>query len=160
MPKRKTERDWIAKSQPELSRAIGVPYDTIKGWCRRGLSKDSPKGYSIAHVWNWYHTEGPGREKPQAGDPLLEADGDSPGLERYRLAKAEHAELDLAERRKELISVAELRQLLGWLLSPIKACVERASIMCPQFASDFNDAMAEFTREVDKRFGDTGDSTD
>ena len=41
------------------------------------------------------------------GDPML-VSGDSPALERYRLAKAQHAELDLAERSHELVSVAQL----------------------------------------------------
>jgi len=44
-------------------------------------------------------------------DPLMLGSDDSPGLERYRLAKARHAELDLEERQGQLISVEVFRQL-------------------------------------------------
>ena len=45
-------------------------------------------------------------------DPLL-ADGDSPGLERYRLAKAKHAELDFEERQGTLIDKEKCRDILA-----------------------------------------------
>ena len=52
------------------------------------------------------------RTRPiSTGDPLLDS-GDSPALERYRLAKAMHAELDLAHRKGELIDVEKCRSLL------------------------------------------------
>lgn len=38
---------------------------------------------------------------------------DSPALERYRQARAEAAELELAQRRRELLPVEQVQQILG-----------------------------------------------
>lgn len=46
------------------------------------------------------------------GDGALEGEDESPGLERYRLAKAEMAELDLASRRRDLVDREALVDML------------------------------------------------
>ena len=69
--------------------------------------------YDLVEIVAWLRNEGPWRSRPSAptaDDPLL-ADGDSPALERYRLAKAKHAELDLEHRKNELLDKEKCRQL-------------------------------------------------
>jgi phage terminase Nu1 subunit (DNA packaging protein) len=63
-------------------------------------------------------------QSSKSDDPLL-AEGDSPGLERYRLAKAEHAELDLAERRGDLIERDKCREVLARWAVVIRRMGER-----------------------------------
>ncbi len=74
-----------------------------------------PGRYEAGAIVRWLRASGPWKQhaKPEGGDPLLESGEDSPGLERYRLAKAAHAELDLAERRGELLSRDKARTVLG-----------------------------------------------
>ena len=55
----------------------------------------------------------------------LEADGAaSPALERFRLARAQHAELDLAKRRDELVEVGPLQAALDAISSVGRRRVE------------------------------------
>ena len=86
------------------------------------------------------------RQQPQpAADPLL-VEGDSPGLERYRLAKAKHAELDLEQRRAELIDLAKCRDLFGRWGSVIRKMGDRVS---KRFGVEANQMVAEAIDECD-----------
>jgi phage terminase Nu1 subunit (DNA packaging protein) len=84
----------------------------------------SPKKYVIRDILVWARGEGPWRQhakqQPIDVDPLLGDDSDSDALERYRLAKAKHAELDLEERRKELIERSKCRDALARWASLIR----------------------------------------
>jgi len=73
------------------------------------------------------------RQQPQPADPLL-VEGDSPGLERYRMAKAKHAELDLELRRGTLIEVGAARDILARWASILRRAGERISKMNPESA--------------------------
>lgn len=57
-------------------------------------------------------------------DPLLDS-GDSPALERYRAAKAEIAEFDLAVRRKEVLMKDSLLEALNTGAAGLRALIER-----------------------------------
>lgn len=82
---------------------------------------------------------------PTSDDPLL-ADGDSPALERYRLAKAKHAELDLEQRRGELIDLSKCRDLFGRWGSVIRKMGDRVS---KRFGVEANQMVAEAIDECD-----------
>lgn len=106
---------YIVKRQADVAAFFDVSIDTVKDWKAKGMPGDTGR-YSLATILRWLRSEGPWRARPRLDDdPLLAADVDSPGLERYRLAKAELAELDAAERRKQVVSVERLRALfLRW----------------------------------------------
>lgn len=57
-------------------------------------------------------------------DPLLTSTGDSPQLERYRAAKADLAELDVAKRQGELADVALLESYLREAMLPLRQACE------------------------------------
>jgi phage terminase Nu1 subunit (DNA packaging protein) len=83
-------------------------------------------------VTRWLRTEGPWKpyaksQSPNPADDPLLADGDSPGLERYRLAKAKHAELDLEQRKGELIEREKAKLILSRWASLIRQMGERLS---------------------------------
>ncbi len=67
------------------------------------------------------------RSRPTiADDPLLN-EGDSPGLERYRMAKAKLAELDLEARKEQLIDREKARDIFGRWATLIRRAGERLS---------------------------------
>ena len=69
----------------------------------------------LADISAWLRSTGPWRQHAKhapVDDELLVAEGDSVGLERYRLAKAKLAELDLANRKGELIDLEACRDVL------------------------------------------------
>ena len=72
-----------------------------------------------------------------ATDPLLTG-GDSPGLERYRLAKAALAELDLANRKGELIDVGKCKDMLSRWATIIRRMGERLG---KRFGNDASEAV-------------------
>lgn len=81
-------------------------------------------------------------------DPLMI--GDSPALERYRAAKAEHAELDLAERKKMLIDRAEIHARLTRIASAHKAFRETLERKLGRDALDwFEQALEVLEREAE-----------
>ena len=57
-------------------------------------------------------------------EDLEAADSLSPALERFRLARAQHAELDLAKRREQLVEVAPLQEALDAISSVGRRRVE------------------------------------
>ena len=78
-----------------------------------------------------------------AADPLLSAAGDSPGLERYRLAKAQHAELDLEQRRGGLIDVGQCRDLLGQWASVLRRGGQRINRLSPEAGRALDESLDE-----------------
>jgi hypothetical protein len=58
------------------------------------------------------------QEKLAAG--TVRADGQVTGRERYDTAKAEIAELELAEKRKQVLTVAEYEQAMTALINPAR----------------------------------------
>lgn len=125
---KKDSRAFV-RTQGEIAEIFDVSADTVKRWRTEGMPGVSQK-YILQDVTRWLRTEGPWKPyaKSQAtnpaDDPLL-ADGDSPGLERYRLAKAKHAELDLEQRKGELIEREKAKLILSRWASLIRQMGER-----------------------------------
>ncbi len=67
------------------------------------------------------------RSRPAPSDDPLLAAGDSPGLERYRMAKAKLAELDLEARKEQLIDREKARDVFGRWATLIRRAGERLS---------------------------------
>lgn len=112
--------------------------------------------YDVGAIVRWLRHEGPWRQraKPEADDPLLAADVDSPGLERYRLAKAALAEYDLEARKRELIEREKARATLARLASILRRLSERLGKRYgPDASIAVNNAVLEFLRIVDDDFG-------
>ncbi len=82
------------------------------------------------------------QSRPTTDDPLL-SDGDSPGLERYRLAKAKHAELDLEHRRGELIDVGKCRDVLAKWASVLRRSGDRIARVSPDGSRMLGEALDE-----------------
>lgn len=88
------------------------------------------------------------------GDPML-AGGDSPGLERFRMARAKIAELDLQERELFLIPRDKVHDGLGRLATILRGAGESLQRQFGKEAQDIIDeALGDFDRERADTFGD------
>ena len=123
-----TSKTVVVPTLDHVADAYGVSRNTVRDWRRWGMP-GKQGAYRLRDISNWLRTEGPWRPKatPRTGDPLLDAEqsGESVGLERYRLAKAELAELELRQRKGDLIVRAECRVILRKWGDIIKRCRNR-----------------------------------
>lgn len=87
-----------------------------------------------------------------------EAVSGSPSLERLRAAKAEHAELDLAKRRGEVVEVGPLREAMDAMASLGRRraeAMERAG--GPAVRREFDAMLADWLDAIDRWFPDVWD---
>jgi len=144
---------WTAETQGEVAEFFGVSVDTVKNWAKQKMP-GKPRAYRLDQIAIWLRTEGPGSKalRLASDDPLL-GDGDSPALERYRLAKAKHAELDLEHRKGELIDVSKCRDILAQWAAVIRKTGDRLSrrfgIEANLIVSDAIDACDDIVRTFD-----------
>ena len=89
------------------------------------------------------------RKRSPVDDPLL-VEGDSPGLERYRLAKASLAELDLAERKGQLIDVSTCRHTLSRWAAILRRSGERVARLHPEAGLTLSEALIECEAVVEE----------
>lgn len=122
---------WVG-SVTNLAVAMEVSRQTAHDWVKKPDFPEAVEGcYSVRRVAEWRllrdqelerKRSGPAPTSPNSDDPLLNA-GDSVGLERYRMAKAQLAELDLAEREKVMLSADAVHDGLAIIAQSFrKAC--------------------------------------
>jgi phage terminase Nu1 subunit (DNA packaging protein) len=141
----------------DLARVYRVSRDTVKSWGQQGMPGKSGK-YDLEEVSKWLSEKGLGPWRNESNqefdDPLLEGSGDSPGLERCRLAKAGIYELELEEKRNSLFSKDQVRNVLGRWADIIRRMAERvAKRHGPEAANAINDALSECDFFVSNEFG-------
>jgi phage terminase Nu1 subunit (DNA packaging protein) len=133
-------------SQVAAARLVGRSARTFR-------DSDAPRlpggRYDAAAILAW------ARDKAATdADPML-ADGvESPGLERYRMARAGLAELDLLERQGALLSREKAGEALSQLAAMIRQLSDRlAKQFGNEVAEQFNETLDDFKTLVDERFG-------
>lgn len=135
-------------SQGAAAHLVGLSARTLR-------DTDAPRNedgsYSGRDLLTWF---------AQASDDVtLGAPTDSIGLERYRLARAAMAELDLAVRKGELVDVAANKEMLSRWAARLRRCGE---LLARKFGNDAlaiqTDALADmhkiaeaFCDELDKK---------
>jgi hypothetical protein len=142
-------KGWLSRQQ--MADAFDVVVGAFDGSYRRYFPKAAVKvigGRLYFHARTGLEAWAAANRKAQPGmgetDPLLVADGDSPGLERYRNAKADIAELDKAERIGELVP----REQLEPVLMKSAGTLRRAGdLLARQFG---NDAAGILNQAVDE----------
>ncbi len=116
-----------------------------------------PGRYELSAIVQWLRNAGPWRPYGRGDapdDPLLAA-GDSPGLERYRLAKAALAELELAERQQSLLPVDKVREaLLRWATLLRRMGERLGKRFGPEASRTVNDTLDECDRVLKDAFRD------
>jgi phage terminase Nu1 subunit (DNA packaging protein) len=156
----KKPKRWFAINQAELAVFFRVSIDTIATWRKKGMP-GTPGRYDLSEALEWWRTEGPGR--PRGGnefgsgaiDDLIVAAGDSPNLERYRLAKAQLAELELETKRRSVFPRDMARNALGRVASLWRRYGERLGKRHgPEEVVSFNETFEEAQRVILDEFCD------
>ena len=156
-----TQKPGFVATLTQLATVCGVSATTIKDWKARS---DSPIGesgpYDVFAIGKWVghrdaNLTGNNKQKRLnlSDDPLLSG-FDSPALEAYRQAKAALANLDLAERERELIPLDRLQQFH----SDMAAVLRQASDTLqrhhgPEALAIIEEALREMDRKRNDFFG-------
>ena len=143
------------KTQTGMARCLGIDRVTVHGWTHKpGFPGGSKGPWELPKLVKWLTD----RQKVVAvDDPLMVDSGESPGLERYRLAKAAITELQLSEMTGTLISAAKIRAMLTILAGLLRGLGEKlAKRFGPDAARMTNDTLLNFTRVVEHELGDEG----
>lgn len=98
---------------------------------------------------------------PPPADAELFSGSDSPALERFRLARAEQVELDLARQRGQLLPREEVHAWMARLGGTLRATCETLQRQFGrQAAAMIQEALDDYEREVRERFdSDAGNQT-
>jgi len=146
----KTKRiDFLKLTQAQVAGAFGITPSAVARWrCPR----NSDKSYALPEVIKW-------RVELASQDEGMSAET-SPAVERYRMAKAKLAELELAERQQVLLPRAIVHEWMGKLGSLLRNAGE---ILDRDFGRDahqiLEEALDDFGRMVEAAFNPRGDLT-
>jgi len=99
--------------------------------------------YDLCQLVPWYLAR-------QAGGDDLMGGSESPGLERYREARASLAELELAQREHQLVSVEQARAVLLRWAAVIKRAGERLRKRQLEAHRTLAEALVECAKIVDE----------
>jgi len=116
-------RDWlvgeglaeaprIVRTRDQVAEHYGVHLRTVAGWMAAGCP-GKPGAYDLDKIHAW-------RDHTKKDDPLLAGRSD-PELARYRMARAELAELDLEERRRNLIPREEVHRVMEAVATALRS---------------------------------------
>lgn len=94
----KATEPGIVQTQAEVAKAFGVKKRTIEYWVENGMPRQEDGTYSLLDIAGWRATP---KEEPKPKE-------DDEWQNKYREYKARLAELNLAEKRGELISREEV----------------------------------------------------
>lgn len=98
-------------SKADMARRLGINKNTATTWAGLpGFPGGASGPWLLPDIIRWLISRTNAR--PESDDPAMSGP-DSPALERYRLAKAELSELELAEKRKQLLPRGVVRQALA-----------------------------------------------
>ncbi len=154
-------KNVLVLTQAEIGEFFGRELSTVREWAARGMPKKNKRGkFNLSEIAIWLGNEGPWKANAKSdSDELLVGTTDSPSLERYRLAKAKTAELDYEERKATLVSVEQLRGVLGRWAAIIRRMGDRLGKRHGNDAANaVNDALAECDYLVTHELGTTADN--
>lgn len=171
---------FILESMEEVAAFAGVSRQVVQklwvdeqGMPRHLISEPtagiSAYAYDASEIFKWYITEGPGsaykrrtgkefsrnpqqQPLPTEEDALLSGPP-TPALERLRTAKAKMAELDLEERSKSSVPIADLLPILTAVAGPLRKAGEKlGKLHGPAAQRLHNDAIAEYIGGIERQF--------
>jgi hypothetical protein len=155
-------RPGQVSSITDLAEALGVSRQTAHTYVKR---PDFPRAvdgvFTVREACRWLFDREAERERSKAilspsDDPLLTNIGDSPGLERYRMAKAQLAEMDLQVRQGSLIAVDHMDAGLAAITDAYRHGVEEAQRMFgPDIIAIFERAFGRADMVISQYFATT-----
>lgn len=151
----KLTENWL--SLVELARVMGISKQKLRAmhdrmnqpFERREGDAKNAMALINAPQWlrHWAQVEA-SRTDESERDPDLKT-GNSPQLERYRKAKADLAEIELAQKRGELLTFDELKNDYAMVLSYVRRSAET---MCPECRNQHIAACDMADAEFEQRF--------
>lgn len=176
-------RFFILASPGEVADFFGVTESAVRQrWMPAGMPKFEPKKtpkagesqfrFPADQIARWLITEGPWRKRvdpstinvganghpaPVNADPdaMMLTPVNTPALELYRQGKAEMVQLDLAERRRQLIRresvTMALVALMGWLFKQVKRFDTMSVVSGREAAIELREAIAASVEVVKGR---------
>lgn len=88
-----------------------------------------------------------------AGDDMLAGGGNSPALERYRLARAQLAEQNLAERNNEIVRVSVVESMVMSVASRVRAAGDRLG---RKFGAEAQDVLLRALEDLEEEMASDG----
>jgi hypothetical protein len=163
-------RVHTVETQADVAEFFGVSLHTVNSWRKmatplpgKGGSNNRPGEYDLKACFDWYILHGPGRRRGRVSDeydPLMDVDDNTPALERWRLARAQAAELDLAERHGQIVSVELFQEAMQAAFGPLRRFAEQQIIEHGNgTANAWTEAVEQFTKGVESVIGKPGDGS-
>lgn len=141
-------QDTEKVSQLQVARLLGVAPRTLRTWSNEhGCPRRDDGDYDLAQVFAWRLE----REAEQAEAMLGSVAASSDAIERWRLARAELAELELSTKRSEMIPAAAVKRDVGTIVEHFKAKLLGLPNKCAAALASFDkpeDCFDELTREM------------
>lgn len=147
----------------EVAEVAGVTPKTVGEWILKpDFPKDDDGTYPLFDIGLWRQRQLTDRQpkprQPSADEDPLLANGDSPGLERYRMAKAQLAEMDLAEREGKTLLVEAVRAGMAAICLPLRGTFEEIQRRFgPDALKVLNDALTTAERKINDQFPEPDD---
>jgi len=118
MPSAKTEEknEWFELTTAQVMEVIGVSRMSVTNFMDAGMPKLARGTYDVRAVVQWYVAR-----KQEEFDKRIANLGSEEAETRYRLAKAESAELDLAVKRGQLVPVDKVLSMWETHIGSAKA---------------------------------------
>lgn len=139
----------ISDMSVELYLGKLIPADAFRG---EGLTLEF-HGRSIITAWAIKNFAKVAASVPGSGVDEMLVEGDSPALERYRNARAAMSELDLAERRGELVNLIEFRDVHQRAARVLRKTGEQLQRKCGHEAWEiFDEGLVAAARGIDGYF--------
>ena len=157
--KKRREAGWLRRN--EMARVFDVSVSAFDRHIKPLVPKDAIRGEGLSRAyycrgcieaWANHPTSPPVASGGSESDPLL-VGGPSPALEDYRRQKAELAKLDLAERRDDLVNLAEFRDVHQRAARVLRKTGEQLQRQCGHDAWQiFDEGLVAAAKEIDGYF--------
>lgn len=139
--------DIGACSQTAVAEVLGVNRNTVAKWGSRNCPRNTDGTYCLSAVFAWRLDDL--SASGEASELAAEQDADSPSLERYRAARADLAEHELAVRRGELIPRDEMMEVLRYCARVLRTAGEQLQKSFGRDAQELlNGALDEFEETI------------
>ena len=103
--------------QMDVCLLLGVSRMSLLEWERDGLPRNEDKSYRWAEVWEWVRRRW---AEAKVRAEVEETEEESADIVRWRKARADLAEIEVAKKRGELVPTAEVTAEVGRLLVEFK----------------------------------------
>jgi phage terminase Nu1 subunit (DNA packaging protein) len=153
-PKKRTGAEGLvepfaALSGRQIAALFAVSPQSVTRWTQQGCPRRPDRRYNLAAVIQWRLS----LAEAMVTEPEAATNPGSAQLERQRAANADLLELQLRERRRELVPRADLLDGLALLSQILRRAGERIGKQFGTVAHQMlDDAISEFDQEAKRRF--------